>query len=115
MMIPSRPVIELWDLTGPKRLMSTADTAPELDFLPPRPLFNPGQRAFATFHDPQKNPDGIGAIVWETATGKIIGRYKGSAPRQTQDGDYFQLDDKAKGSVISLKTGEAPRDTGSLS
>ena len=73
-----RHVIELWDLTGPKRLMSTADAAPELPIVPPRLLFNPRQRAFATFHDPQKNPDGIGAIVWETATGKVIGRYKGS-------------------------------------
>ena len=58
--------------------MSTADAAPELAIGPARLLFDPRQRAFATFHDPQKNPDGIGAILWETATGKVIGRYKGT-------------------------------------
>ena len=72
-MVPSRHVIELWDLTGPKRLISTADTAPELLFAGPWVLFNPGQRTFATFHDSSKNPDGIGAIVWETSTGKVSG------------------------------------------
>jgi len=104
----NRPVVELWDLAGPRRLMSTADAAPELAMLPPRLLFNPGQRAFATFHNRQKNAEGIGAILWETATGKVLGRYKGDlAFGSRRDGDYLQLDDKGKISVIWLKTGEA--------
>ena len=77
-MIPSRHVIELWDLTGPKRLMSTADTAPEPTVHAPQARIQSGQSAFATFHDPQNNPDGIGAIVWDTSTGNLIGRYKGN-------------------------------------
>ena len=73
-------------------------------------MFDPGQRAFATFHDPQKNPDGIGAIVWETSTGKVLGRYKGSPlsiPLGSGDGDYFRLDDNAKSTLTSIKTLEA--------
>src|SRR5262249_40038495 len=98
--VPSRIVVELWDLTGPQRLMSTANTAPELPYFPPRLSFHPGQRAFATFHHPQNTPDGIVAILWETVTRKILGRYKGDAIPRIQDGDYFLLDDKDKGSAI---------------
>jgi WD40 repeat protein len=104
----ARHVIELWDLAGPRRLMSTADAAPELKENSPGLLFNPRQGAFATIHDPQKNPDGIGAIVWETSTGKVLSRSKGTPPPlRIGDGDYFQLDDKGKSTLTSIKTREA--------
>jgi len=108
-----RHVTELWDLAGPRRLMSTADGTP--GSLPASVVsatfgqmfsFNPLQEAFATFHDPQKNPDGIGAILWETTTGKVIGRYKGDIPPQSGDGGYFRVYDKGKPMLISLKTRE---------
>jgi WD40 repeat protein len=106
----SRYVVELWNLAGLKRLMSTADAAPEPTIGPRKFVFDPGQGAFATLHDPQKNPDGIGAIVWETSTGRVLGRYKGSPlsiPLGSEDGDYFRLDDNAKSTLTSLKTLEA--------
>jgi WD40 repeat protein len=106
----SRHVIELWDLAGPRRLMSTADAATELTMSSRKLLFDPRQEAFATFHDPKPNTDGIGAIVWETATGKVLGRYKGT-PFPTSlgsgNGSYFQLNDKGKSTLTSLKTREA--------
>jgi len=96
---PSFFVIELWDLAGTRRLMSTADERVI--------LFNPRQGAFATFHDLGHDPDGIGgAILWETATGKVIGRYKGNVPPQSKDGDYFQVNDKDKSLLISLRMGQ---------
>ena len=70
----NRHVIELWDLAGPRRLMSTADVASEVvsyNWL----RFDPRGEAFVTFHNPpQRGKDGIGAIVWETSTGKVLGR-----------------------------------------
>jgi len=104
----SRYVVELWDLAGPRRLMSTADQALQPTWGSLNLLFDPRQEAFATFHNPSRNPEGIGAIRWETATGKALGRYKGSfLGKSLGSGEYFQLEDKDKSSVISLKTGEA--------
>jgi len=106
-MIARHHVIELWDLAGPRRLMSTAGAAPELTLGHPRMLFHPRRAAFATFHDPSRNPDGIGAILWATATGKVIGRYRGVARPESGDVDSFPMDDKAQYRMISLETGEA--------
>jgi WD40 repeat protein len=108
MMIAGRPVIELWDLAAPRRLMSTADSAPELALGDPKLLFNPRERAFATFHDPSRNPDGIGAILWETATGKVIGRYQGSMFPHSLDGGYLHMHNHSRGApmFVSLKSGE---------
>ncbi len=109
--VSGRHVIELWDLAGPRRLMSTADEASELSFYHSL-RFDPRQEAFVTFHDPpQTKTDGIGAIVWETATGKVLGRLKGNRYRiETWDrgygnGDYFQLNDhKGDSTFTSIKT-----------
>lgn len=110
---PDRPVVELWDLKGPRRLMSTADTAPELTIRDRKVLFDPRQGAFATFHDADssKNADGIGAILWETATGKVIGRYPGRTAPQSLEGGYLQMKNYSPGRVpltllVSLKTGK---------
>jgi WD40 repeat protein len=100
-------VVELWDLAGPRRLMSTAGVNPELTLGRPWIVFNPRRRAFATLHDPSTNADGIGAILWETATGKVIGRHRGSARPLSGDVDCFPLDDGDKSCMISLETGEA--------
>ncbi len=84
--------VEYWDLAGPKRLMSSADGAPELapgDSGNPKVFFDPRRRAFATIHDPTKNPDRIAAILWETATGKLIGRYRGNVLYQAEYSDYL--------------------------
>ena len=102
----SLPVVELWDLAGPKRLMSTADAAPELALAPERLLFHPSQKAFTTLHDPTQNKEGIVAILWETATGKMIGRYKGYQADLSQEGDYLEVKDKSSSSLVSLKTHE---------
>jgi WD40 repeat protein len=106
-MIVRRHVIELWDLAGPRRLMSTASAAPDLTLGRPWMLFHPRRAAFATFHDPSKNPDGIGAILWETATGRVIRRYRGFARPESGEVDSFPMDDKAQFRMISLETGEA--------
>ena len=101
-----RHVVELWDLTERRRLMSTTDAAPKLTIGLPRVLFHHGQPAFATSHDSSANPEGIGAILWETATGKVIGRYKGMLPEQSEDGEYLKVNDQGT-TLISLKTHEA--------
>jgi WD40 repeat protein len=105
-MIARRDVIELWDLAGPRRLKSTAG-APELTPGDPRMFFHPRRAAFATLHDPSKNPDGIGAILWATATGKVIGRYRGRDRADAGGVDSFPLDDNGQIRMISLETGEA--------
>jgi len=111
----SRHVVELWDLAGPRRLMSTADPALEPTWNPRKLLFDPRQEAFATFHNPSQNREGIGAIVWETATGKALGRYKGNpAPMRSGDGDYFQLDVKGGSTMTSIKMREARAIPGQL-
>jgi WD40 repeat protein len=104
-----RHVIELWDLAGPSRLMSTADTAPELDGHPPRLSFNPAQSVFVTYHGTQNNPDGIGAIVWETSTGRVLTRFKASAmgPRVgAGDGDYLRGYENNMTTLTSISTRE---------
>ncbi len=109
-MARGRHVVELWDLAGPRRLMSTADTAPELTFGMRKLLFNPRLRAFVTFHDPKPNTDGIGAIVWETSTGRVLGRFKGRPPviSRSAEQDYFQLDDdRGNSTLVSFRTREA--------
>jgi serine/threonine protein kinase/WD40 repeat protein len=109
----SRYVIELWDLAGPKRLSSTADVAPPPTLGAVTLMFDPDQKAFATFHDPSKSPDGIGAIVWETSTGKVLERYKGQVYQGIPIGssvpgelDYFRLDDKNTSTLTSIRTRE---------
>jgi WD40 repeat protein len=110
-MAERRPVVELWDLAGPRRLMSTADSAPELIISNPRLLVDPRQGAFATFHDPTKNPDGTGAILWEMETGKALGRYRGAMGPQSLDGGYLQVNNNSTGNpmLISARTGEVRR------
>ena len=102
----SRPVVELWDLAGPKRLMSTADGAPKLALLPQRVLFHPSQKAFTTLHDPTQSKEGIVAILWEIATGKMIGRYQGYQAELSEEGDYLEVKEKSSSSLVSLKTHE---------
>jgi WD40 repeat protein len=104
-----RAVVELWDLTGPRRLMSTADVAPELHLGLQKLSFDPKEAAFVTYHDPAQNTDHIGAIMWETATGKVLGRFKGTPPFiRSPDQDYFQLsDDRGNSTLISFRTREA--------
>ncbi len=106
----SHHVIELWDLGARLRLMSTADAAPELARgLEEKLLFDPDQEAFATFHHPEQRSGGIGAIVWETATGKALVRSEGNHPPPLAFGesDYFQLDVTGGSTMTSLKTREA--------
>ena len=102
----SRPVVELWDLAGPRRLMSTLDAAPRLTNGFHRLLYHPGQKAFATSHDPTQNPEGFGAILWEIATGKVIGRYKGYQADLSEDGESLEVKDKGSSYLVSLKTHE---------
>jgi WD40 repeat protein len=102
----NRAVVELWDLAGPKRLMSTADGAPALTVGSPKLVFNPNQKAFATIHDSSRNPDGVGAILWETATGRIIGRYQGYQAELSEDGGWLEVREKGSSYLVSLKTHE---------
>ena len=108
-----RYAIELWDLAGPRRLLSTADSAPELAMAPPRLLCHPRQRAFATVHNPQKNPEGSVAILWESTTGKLISRHKGYQAELSEDGEYVEVKDKGSSYLVSLKTHEV-RDFGDM-
>ncbi len=102
----AQPVVELWDLTERRRLMSTADAGPKLTIGVPRLIYHRGQNAFTTCHDPASSPERIGAILWETATGKVIGRYKAVLPEQSEDGDYLKVSYQGPESLISLKTHE---------
>ncbi len=100
----SRPVVELWDLGGPRRLMTTLDAAPKLTLGVPKLLYHPGQQAFATVHE--QNPEGIGAILWDVATGKVIGRYKGYQAGLSEDGAYLEVKDGGSSNLVSLRTHE---------
>lgn len=51
--------------------------------------------------------DDIGAIFWEPATGKVIGRYRGFANPRSGDVDSFPLRDRAQSCIISLETRKA--------
>jgi len=109
--VPRRQVAELWDLSGPRRLMSTADAAPELTRVEPRVLFDPRSSAFATFHIHYENANHIGAILWETATGKVIGRYSGDMYPESLGGGYLQMknlstEGPSGPTFVSLKTGQ---------
>jgi WD40 repeat protein len=102
----AQPVVELWDLSECRRLMSTADGPPKLTIGLPKLIYHVGQNAFATCHDLASSPERIGAILRETATGKVIGRYKGVLPEQSEDGDYLKVSEQGSVSLISLKTRE---------
>jgi WD40 repeat protein len=121
--VPRRQVAEVWDLSGPRRLMSTADAAPDLmSFGPEAPdvLFDPRSSAFATFHNHQTNANHIGAILWETATGKVIRQYSGYWYPRSLEGGYLRMDNLSPGggllsillslpsgpTFVSLKTGQ---------
>ena len=86
------------------------DAAPSSTAGSPKLLFDPRQnRHSRRSMTPRRTRTASGAILWETATGKVIGRYQGRhVPGVLGSAGYLQLERQSgKPMLISLKTGEA--------